>query len=90
MNDPKRHPMSLPIAKDDARQRDVASVVANLMPNAHLEFIEGAEHIMWFSHPNELESILRNFVDDTKRRELFPEGWSVDTTSPDSTVCRSK
>ena len=64
--------------------------VANLMPNAHLEFIEGAEHIIWFSHPNELESILRNFVDDTKRRELFSEGWSVDTTSPDSTVCRSK
>ena len=38
--------------------------VANLMPNARFEFIEGAEHVIWFSHPNELKSLLRNFVDD--------------------------
>jgi proline iminopeptidase len=44
--------------------------VANLIPNARFEFIEGAEHIIWFSHPNELKSILRIFVDDTKRKEL--------------------
>jgi hypothetical protein len=45
--------------------------VANLMPDARFELIEGVEHVIWFSHPNELESILRNFVDDTKRKELF-------------------
>jgi proline iminopeptidase len=38
--------------------------VANLMPNARFEFIKGAEHVIWFSHPNELKSILRSFVDD--------------------------
>lgn len=38
--------------------------VANLMPNAHLEFVEGAEHVIWFSHPNELKSLLRAFVND--------------------------
>jgi pimeloyl-ACP methyl ester carboxylesterase len=64
--------------------------VVNLMPNARFEFIEGAEHIIWFSHPNELESILRNFVDHTKRKELFSEAWSVDTTPSDSTVCHIK
>lgn len=36
--------------------------IANLMPNARFEMIEGAEHIIWFSHEQELESILREFI----------------------------
>ena len=47
--------------------------VANLMPNARFEFIGGAEHVIWYSHPNELKSILRKFVDDMKRNELLME-----------------
>jgi proline iminopeptidase len=38
--------------------------VAHLMPDARFELMEGAEHVIWFSHPNELRSLLRNFVDD--------------------------
>ena len=45
--------------------------LANLLPNAHFESIEGAEHVFWFSHPNELKSILRDFVDDIIRNELL-------------------
>ena len=44
MNDPKGHPMSLPNAKDDARQRDVASVeerVAELQRAERQESVEG-------------------------------------------------
>jgi hypothetical protein len=44
MNDPKGHPMSLPNAKDDARQRDVASVeerVAELQRAQRQESVEG-------------------------------------------------
>lgn len=45
--------------------------LANLLPNAHFELIEGAEHVFWFSYPSELKSILRDFVDDAKRKELL-------------------
>ena len=44
MNDPKGHPMTLPIAKDDARQRDVAFVeerVAELQRAQRQESVEG-------------------------------------------------
>ena len=44
MNDPKGYPMSLPNAKDDARQRDVASVeerVAELQRAQRQESVEG-------------------------------------------------
>jgi proline iminopeptidase len=36
--------------------------VAHLMPEARFEIIKGAEHVIWFSHPNELKSLLRDFV----------------------------
>jgi len=39
------------------------------MPQAHFESIVGAEHVVWFSRPDELRSLLRNFVDDIKRKE---------------------
>ena len=44
MNDPKGHSMSLPNAKDDVRQRDVASVeerVAELQRAERQESVEG-------------------------------------------------
>jgi proline iminopeptidase len=47
--------------------------VANLIPNARFEMIEGAEHVIWLSHPIELKSILRDFVDDIRRKELLME-----------------
>jgi proline iminopeptidase len=44
--------------------------VAHLMPDARFELIEGAEHVIWFSRPNELRSLLRSFVDDTWRNRV--------------------
>jgi hypothetical protein len=38
--------------------------VAHLMPDARFELIEGAEHVIWFSRPNNLRTLLRNFVDE--------------------------
>jgi len=43
--------------------------VAHLMPDARFESIEGAEHVIWFSRPNDLRSLLRNFVDDIIMKE---------------------
>lgn len=42
--------------------------VARLMPGARFELIEGAEHVIWRSHPEELASLLRTFVSDIDRR----------------------
>lgn len=42
--------------------------VARLIPNARFELIEGAEHVIWHSHPDELESLLRTFVSGVGRR----------------------
>lgn len=44
--------------------------VAHLMPDARFELIEGAEHVIWFSRPNELRSLLRSFVDDIRRNQV--------------------
>jgi proline iminopeptidase len=55
---------------EDIRPSWSVEQVANLMPNARFEFVEGAEHVIWFSHSNELKSLLRNFVDDIKCREI--------------------
>jgi proline iminopeptidase len=43
--------------------------VARLMPDARFELIEGAEHVIWFSRPNELRSLLRCFVDEVGQEE---------------------
>ena len=37
--------------------------VANLIPNARFEMIDGAEHVIWFSHENELKGLLRGFLE---------------------------
>ena len=37
--------------------------IARLMPAARFELIEGAEHVIWFSHENELRVPLREFVE---------------------------
>lgn len=37
--------------------------VANLIPSARFEMIEGAEHVIWFSHENELKALLRDFLE---------------------------
>lgn len=37
--------------------------VANLIPNARFEMIDGAEHVIWFSHENELKNSLRSFLE---------------------------
>ena len=41
--------------------------VARLTPHARFELIEGAEHVIRFSHPNELKSLLRDFVAGVRR-----------------------
>jgi proline iminopeptidase len=38
--------------------------VANLMPHARFELIEGAEHVIWHSHQTELRALLREFFDE--------------------------
>ena len=54
--------------EEDIRPRWPTEQLAHLMPNSRFELIDGAEHVIWFSHPNELKSILRNFVDDIIRK----------------------
>jgi proline iminopeptidase len=68
-----RVPALFVYGEKDIRPSWPVEQVANLMPNAHFELIEGAEHIIWFSHPNGLKSILRDFVDDIRRNELLME-----------------
>jgi pimeloyl-ACP methyl ester carboxylesterase len=38
------------------------------MPDARFELIEGAEHVVWLSHPDELKSLLRTFDSNVGRR----------------------
>jgi proline iminopeptidase len=38
--------------------------VAQLLPFARFELIKGAEHVIWFSHQNELRRLLREFIDE--------------------------
>ncbi len=51
----------------DTRPSWPVEQAARLMPNARFELIEGAEHVIWFSHPNELKSLLRDFVAGVRR-----------------------
>jgi proline iminopeptidase len=46
----------------DIRPGWTVKQVAQLMPNARFELIDGAEHVIWFSHENELRVLLREFV----------------------------
>jgi proline iminopeptidase len=68
-----RVPALFVYGEKDIRPSWPVEQVANLMPKARFELIEGAEHVIWFSHPNELKSILRDFVDDLRRKELSIE-----------------
>lgn len=38
--------------------------LCQLMPNARLEMIEGADHYIWITHPDELRSHLRHFASE--------------------------
>lgn len=44
------------------RQRWPTEQVANLMPGARFELIEGARHAVWLTHGDELRVLLRDFV----------------------------
>lgn len=46
----------------DIRPSWTIKQVAQLMPNARFELIDGAEHVIWFSHEQELRALLREFV----------------------------
>ena len=46
----------------DIRPSWTIKQVAELMPNARFEMIDRAEHVIWFSHENELRVQLREFV----------------------------
>src|SRR5262245_2072054 len=52
----------------DIRPSGPVEQVAHLMPEAHFELIGGTEHVIWFSRPNELRSLLRNFIHDLQQR----------------------
>ncbi len=46
----------------DIRPHWPAEQVAHLMPHARFKCIEGAAHCIWFTHADELKSLLREFV----------------------------
>lgn len=48
----------------DIRPRWPVEQVAHLMPGARFELIEGAEHFIWLTRPDELRSRLRSFFDE--------------------------
>lgn len=56
-------------AENDIRPRWATEQLANLMPKARFEPVEGAEHLIWATHANELKSLVRNFLDEIKRQE---------------------
>ncbi len=43
------------------------------MPEARFELIEEAEHVIWFSHQNELRSLLRSFVHEIHQKGKFEQ-----------------
>jgi hypothetical protein len=45
------------------------------MPNGRFELIEGAEHVIWFSRPNKLGSLLRSFIEEITMKEDGALGW---------------
>ena len=47
----------------DIRPSWTIKQVAQLMPSARFEMIDGAEHAIWFSHEKELRGFVREFVD---------------------------
>jgi proline iminopeptidase len=46
----------------DIRPRWPTEQLANLMPNACFELIEGATHYIWYTHSDVLRSLLRDFI----------------------------
>jgi proline iminopeptidase len=56
--------------EEDIRPRWPVEQLANLMPKAHFELIEGAAHCIWLTHPNELRLALRGFL-----RSVEAGGW---------------
>jgi proline iminopeptidase len=42
--------------------------VAQLLPYGRLKLIEGAEHVIWFSHQKELRRVLRELVDEVVKQ----------------------
>jgi proline iminopeptidase len=55
---------------EDIRPSWPVEQMAHLIPDAQFELIEGAEHVIWFSRPNELRSLLRSFVDGIRRNQV--------------------
>jgi proline iminopeptidase len=53
----------------DIRPSWPAQQVAHLIPHARFELIEGAEHVIWFSHFTELKLALRSFVENLRQNE---------------------
>lgn len=54
----------------DIRPAWATEQLANLMPNARFQSIEGAEHVIWLSHENELRLLLRQFIADISLKEM--------------------
>lgn len=46
----------------DIRPRWPVEQLAQLLPDARFELIEGAEHVIWLTHADELRARLRNFL----------------------------
>jgi proline iminopeptidase len=59
---------------EDIRPSWPAHQIANLMPNARFELIDGAEHHLELTRPDDLRQRLRSFLRDVPTEERTP-GW---------------
>lgn len=55
-------PVLLVHGSEDIRPTWMVRRLAEQLPYSRLEVIEGAEHVLWLTHAEELGTILRNFV----------------------------
>ncbi len=72
----KVHGLDVPVlmvqGECDLRPCWPARQLAALLPQAHLEIIPNAEHYLWLTHPTELRSHLRAFVQRLNESALEP------------------
>ncbi len=55
-------PILIVYGDEDIRPSWPAEQLANLMPNARFETINGAQHFIWITHANELRKALKGFL----------------------------
>ncbi len=67
-----RVPALFVYGEHDIRPSWPVKQVAQLLPFARFELIKRAEHVIWFSHQDELRRLLREFVDENCQTQARP------------------